>query len=170
MLRSVIASLALLACLGASQVFGQDHASQVLYKYLSQRLTMANDPAGSAQRQLQYWLRHASVRAPSVHRVVRAADGKSVDVILLKAPAWDWPNVDFSMAVVLKEGRIIDWRSCWTSRRTALISQDLVLEDVDGDGLVDVSFRMTPGSDVARASELRCFSFPGQSKCLIPDW
>jgi hypothetical protein len=148
MLNAVIAFLSLVSCVGNTQLLREKNATEALYQYLSKRLTSVNDPAGSAMRQLQYWRRHETELAPSVHRVVRAIDGKAIDVFLIRAPSSHWPNTDFSMAVIATNGRIIDWRSCWTSRRTALVSQDLILEDVDGDGSLDIAFRRTAGSDV----------------------
>ncbi len=47
------------------------------------------------------------------------------------------------MAILLVDGRAVDWASCWTSNRIA--NQELLLEDVDGDGFVDVAFRAEKG-------------------------
>lgn len=47
------------------------------------------------------------------------------------------------MAILLMENRIIDWATCWTSNRSA--TQELLLEDVDGDGHPDVAFRASKG-------------------------
>src|SRR5262249_6865863 len=47
------------------------------------------------------------------------------------------------MAFLLVDKRVVDWASCWTYNRTA--NQELLLEDVDGDGFPDVAFRASDG-------------------------
>ena len=47
------------------------------------------------------------------------------------------------MAFLLVEKRVVDWASCWTYNRIA--NQELLLEDVEGDGGLDVSFRAREG-------------------------
>jgi hypothetical protein len=68
--------------------------------------------------------------------------------------------MDFSMALLLVENRVIDWASCWTCNRTA--NQDLLLEDVDGDGFLDVAFRARDGWFGLK--DRRQYSVPGDSR------
>ncbi len=75
---------------------------------------------------------------------------KKAEVVLFEAPTGQIPGEDFSMAILLVDGRAVDWASCWTSNRIA--NQELLLEDVDGDGFVDVAFRPKKGCGVCRTS------------------
>jgi len=74
---------------------------------------------------------------------VKTKDGKAAEVVFLRAPYGLWHDTDLSMAFLLDEKRVIDWVSCWTYDRTA--KQELLLEDVDGDGFQDVAFRASEG-------------------------
>jgi hypothetical protein len=74
---------------------------------------------------------------------VKTKDAKPAEVIFLTAPSMTMPGTDFSMAFLLVEKRVVDWASCWTNNRTA--NQELQLEDVDGDGFLDVAFRASDG-------------------------
>jgi hypothetical protein len=77
---------------------------------------------------------------PPVKGSVKTVDGKSAKVVLFNAPGID---NDFAIVFLLIDGRALDWASCWTCKR--YLGQELRLEDVDGDGLVDVAFRAKPG-------------------------
>jgi hypothetical protein len=70
---------------------------------------------------------------------VKTTDGKTAEIALIEVPAVDMPGTDFTMAILMIDGRAVDWASCWTSNRNA--RQRLCLEDVDGDGFVDVAFQ-----------------------------
>lgn len=100
----------------------------------------------SVRKDLEYWHerqryfeRHWPVPRPPVRKSVRTADGQVAEVVLLYAPALSMPGFDVAVAFLLVEHRVVDCASCRACNRTA--SQNLQLEDVDGDGLLDVSFR-----------------------------
>jgi hypothetical protein len=78
-----------------------------------------------------------------VYKSVKTKDGKTGEIILLTAPASTNPGTDFAMAFLLLDGVVVDSASCWTYNRTA--EQELLLEDVDGDGFLDLAFRARPG-------------------------
>src|SRR5262249_3383318 len=102
------------------------------------------DRAKTARLELEYW--HQNQRffpSAPVRKSMKTKDGKAAEVILLSASEMSIPGTDFSMAFLLVEKRVVDWASCWTYNRTA--SQDLQLEDVDGDGFLDVAFRANRG-------------------------
>jgi hypothetical protein len=97
----------------------------------------------SARLQLAYaegWNRHRDL---SVWKSVKTLDGKQAEVVFIKVPTCSIPGTDFTMALLLSGGRVVDWASCWTSNREYF--QELVLEDVDGDHLPDIGFRGNPG-------------------------
>jgi hypothetical protein len=64
-------------------------------------------------------------------------------VVLIEVPAAAMPGYDLSMAFLLLDKRVVDWASCWSYNRTA--TQEVLLEDVDGDGSLDVAFRAKEG-------------------------
>jgi hypothetical protein len=71
-------------------------------------------------------------------RPVKTVDGKKAEVVFLRV--WGgFPGEDFAMALLLIDGRTVDWASCWIDTRNG--SQELLLEDVDGDGIADIAFR-----------------------------
>jgi hypothetical protein len=114
-----------------------------LYKDLTAGLPASGPRAAAARAELAYW--HASrvsFVAPAQKRVL-TLDGKDCEVVLLAVPAASMPGMGFSMALLVVDKRTVDWVSCWTYNRIA--RQDLLLEDVDGDGEVDVAFRAKDG-------------------------
>jgi hypothetical protein len=122
--------------------------SDALFRELLQGLPTDTERAKSARLELEYWHKHAWTFAwtfpdPPARKSVKTKDGKTAEVVLLRAPAMSMPGEDFSMAFLLVEKRVVDWASCWTYNRTA--NQDLQLEDVDGDGFLDVAFRASEG-------------------------
>ena len=80
---------------------------------------------------------------PPVKESVKTVDGKNATVVLFNVPAAGQPGYDFAMAFLLFDGRALDWASCWIPNR--YLGQELRLEDVDGDGFVDIAFRAKSG-------------------------
>jgi hypothetical protein len=121
-----------------------DDGREALYRELTLGLPKEGPRARSARLELDYWHRDtwAFINLP-VRKPVRTRDGKAAEVVLLNSPAMSMPGTDFSMAFLLVDKRVVDWASCWTYNRTA--TQELLLEDVDGDGLPDLSFRAGEG-------------------------
>jgi hypothetical protein len=111
---------------------------------LSAGLPKGVERAKSARLELEYWHNdHYCFLDPPVRKSVKTKDGKAAEVVFLSLPAHTMPGTDFSMAFLLVEKRVVDWASCWTYNRTA--NQKLQLEDVDGDGFLDVAFRASEG-------------------------
>jgi hypothetical protein len=122
----------------------QEKEEEAIYQFVARSLEAQGARAKSGLLDLNYW--HGSGHSSCVRRAVRGTDSRQLEVVLLEAPAGDWPNYDFGVAFLVSNGRVVDWKACWTYRRTALLSQALMVEDVDGDGFVDVAFRMGPGA------------------------
>jgi hypothetical protein len=95
---------------------------------------------------------------PPVKKTVKTVDGKSATVVLFNAPGID---NDFAIVFLLIDGRALDWASCWIYKR--YLGQELRLEDVDGDGLVDVAFRAKPGMHGGPADD-RLRRLPGDKR------
>jgi hypothetical protein len=74
-------------------------------------------------------------------------NSKPLEVVLFQYPASDWPNWDFAVVFLLSNDRVIDWKANWSYRRTAVLSQEPVIQDIDGDGFPDVGFRIGSASD-----------------------
>jgi hypothetical protein len=122
----------------------KDLGSVGAYLELLSGLPRAGRRAASARLELKYWhKRSALLGGPPVRKPVGTTDGKAAEIVFLSAPALSMPGTDFSMALLLIDKRVVDWASCWTYNRTA--NQELLLEDVDGDGNVDVAFRAREG-------------------------
>jgi hypothetical protein len=141
MLRTAFAWMGLGPIL-AEEVSDRPTDANAIYKELTKGLSGNNQRAESARLELDYWYR--GVWKAFVRKVVKTRDGKASEIVLLKAPGMSVPGVDFSMAFLVVDKRVVDWTSCWTYNRTA--SQDAQLEDVDGDGFVDLGFRADTGS------------------------
>lgn len=117
---------------------------QLIYQDLSARLLQGRPLDRSAQLELHYWYRSDwHFLNPPQRKRVQTKGGGCAEVILLKRPAFSMPGTDFSMAILLIDGKAIDWKSCWTWNRISL--QEIQLEDVDGDGSLDLAFRSEPG-------------------------
>lgn len=149
-MRSLIPTvIALSCCLGAATAEGPDVPSpkvdiEALFRELADGLPKDSQGAASARLELEYWHRDRwKSLIPPVRKSVTTKDGTEAEVVFLYVPAMSMPGCDFSMALVIKESRVIDWASCWTYNRSA--KQELLLEDVDGDGFSDVAFRATEG-------------------------
>ncbi|MFL5244486.1 MAG: hypothetical protein ACJ8FY_20495 [Gemmataceae bacterium] len=115
--------------------------SDSVYRELLAGIPKKSNRAKSAKLELEYWHKHEFLTFPPVRKHVTTKDGKAAEVVFLRAPSWLFHGPDFSMAFLLVEKRVIDWVSCWTHDRFA--TQELLLEDVDGDGFQDVAFRPT---------------------------
>jgi hypothetical protein len=114
------------------------------YRELVAKLTKQVPHPESARLELDYWHDDRwGLFSPPVRRWVRTKDGKTAEVILLDAPCMSNPGTDFSMAFLLVDKRVVDCVSCWTYSRTA--NQSIQLEDVDGDGHLDLAFRYKAG-------------------------
>jgi hypothetical protein len=116
---------------------------ELLFRELSEGLPKEGERANSARLELEYWRRFSRVLPSWVRQSARGKDGKQIEVILISAPSNSMPGEDFSMAFLLVEKRVVDWASCWSYNRIA--NQELLLEDVDGDGFPDVAFRASEG-------------------------
>jgi hypothetical protein len=122
----------------------KESAYDALFQELAGSLPKKGQRAKSARLELDYWHKNAPRWLHSaVRKSVKTKDGKAAEVVFLNAPTLSMPGTDFSMAFLLVEKRVVDWASCWTSNRTA--RQELLLEDVDGDGVADVAFRASKG-------------------------
>jgi hypothetical protein len=132
----------------------QEKEEEAIYQFVARSLEAQGTRAKSGLLDLKYWRGSRRMHSSCVRHAIRGKDSRQLEVVLLEAPAGDWPNYDFGVAFLVSNGRVVDWKACWTYRRTALLSQALMVEDVDGDGFVDVAFRMGPGASPGR-DELR---------------
>jgi hypothetical protein len=123
----------------------QEKEEEAIYQFVARRLDAQDARAKSGLQVLKYWRGSRRMHSSCVRRAIRGTDSRQLEVVLLEAPAGDWPNYDFSVAFLLSNGRVVDWKACWTYRRTALQSQTLMIEDVDGDGFMDVAISNGPG-------------------------
>jgi hypothetical protein len=114
-----------------------------VYRELIRSLPTKGQRARSARLELDFWRRSRPFALPPVRKAIKTKDGKAAEIVMLGAPAHGTPGIDFSMAFLLVRGRVVDWASCWTYNRTA--GQEVRLEDVDGDGLLDLAFRASEG-------------------------
>lgn len=113
---------------------------QAIYQELMSKLPQASAHVQSAKPELEYY--GGDIDFPSrraTRHSVRTITGHQAEVILLVSPSPSWPGYNFSMAFLLVDGHPIDWVSCWTYFPSPL--PHLKLQDVDGDGQVDVAFR-----------------------------
>jgi hypothetical protein len=119
-------------------------AEKAIFRELLRTLPKTGARAQSARLELEYWRQAPwSFLTPPRRKRVKTTDGKDAEVVLLESPSGSMPGTDFSMAFLLVNRRVVDWASCWTYNRTA--NQKLLLENVDGDGSLDVAFRATEG-------------------------
>jgi hypothetical protein len=143
---TVVSVLACCCYLGAGTLAAPQKSADVddeaVYRELIRTLPTKGQRARSARLELEYWHKAPFTRPP-VRKPVKTPDGKPAEILMLRVPADGLPGIDFSMAFLLVRGRVVDWVSCWTYNRTAL--QDVRLEDVDGDGAVDLAFRAHAG-------------------------
>ena len=103
-----------------------------------------DDPRSKSARLQLCYAAEGDIRTfPPVRKPVKTIDGKDAEAVLIKVPAGSIPGTDFSMALLLIDGRAVDWATCWTSNRET--KQELTLEDVDGDHVSDIGFRGTEG-------------------------
>lgn len=122
----------------------KDTVRDAIFKELSDGLLKCGQRAISARLEVEYWHKKQwSFFSSSVRKPVKTKDGKAAELIFITAPANSIPGNAFSMAFLLVDKCIVDWVSCWTSNRIA--NQELLLEDVDGDGFSDVAFRASAG-------------------------
>jgi len=122
----------------------KESAADAIFKELAAGLPKDGQRAISARLELEYWHKHQwGFLNPAVRKPVKTKDGNAAEVVFLTAPAMSLPGTDFSMAFLLVDKRVVDWASCWTYNRTA--NQELLLEDVNGDGFSDVAFRASDG-------------------------
>jgi hypothetical protein len=120
-----------------------DVDDQAVYRELIRTLPTKGQRARSARLELDKWRASRPFAAPAVRKTIKTKGGKPAEIVVLDVPSLGMPGIDFSMAFLLIRGRVVDWASCWTYNRTAL--QEVRLEDVDGDGAVDLAFRARAG-------------------------
>ena len=148
--RMLPALIAMLGCASLAPLFAGQPDSKpersdrdIAYEQIKQTLPKDSQRAKSARLELDCWYRHpTSVRGP-IWKSAQTKDGKTVEVLLLDAPSPSMPGTDFSRAFLLVDKRVVDWASCWSNNRIA--QQQLLLEDVDGDGILDLAFRASEG-------------------------
>jgi hypothetical protein len=122
----------------------KESAADAIFKELAAGLPKEGQRAISARLELEYWHNNDwGFLTPPVRKPVKTRDGTAAEIVFLDAPARGMPDHAFSMAFLLVDNRVVDWVSCWTYNRTAI--QELLLEDVDGDGFPDVAFRASDG-------------------------
>src|SRR4051794_38679299 len=130
------------SCLAAALGPGQNSwlsrlpSQRDLYYYeILLSLPTKGERASSARAELDHF--HSPIGFHFASRkMVKSKDGENMEILLLEAPSMSHPGNDFYMAFVLKDHRVIDWTSRWSHTRTAM--QKLMLDDVDGDGHVDL--------------------------------
>jgi hypothetical protein len=113
-----------------------------LYACLSSNLCQGNAYVRSAIAGLDYWGLNGGFCAFK-KIAVKTKEGHEVEVLLLNSFAVSMPGSDFSMTFLVVDGQVVDWKSCLTYNRFA--QQDVQVEDVDGDGYPDLSFRYNRG-------------------------
>ncbi len=113
---------------------------------------LKSDPTRTrnALRLLEVWNNEWGIRSFAVSQTVPVKNSKPLEAVLFQYPASDWPNSDLAVVFLLSNDRVIDWKANWSSRRTAVLSQEPVIQDIDGDGFPDVGFRIGSASDSPR--------------------
>jgi hypothetical protein len=145
-LALLVATLALLAhvALAVHAVrSGAEEQTDPVSEEIRATLRGTDQRSRSAIAQLDYASKWGSRRRKPTRRPVKTADGKAAEVVMFEVPSMSMPGHDFSIAFLLIDKRTVDWASCWTYNRTA--TQELLLEDVDGDGFLDLAFRAKNG-------------------------
>jgi hypothetical protein len=143
--------LALLACgvlaRAAAPPNPPSQTDEALREELLEALRREGAKADSARVALDYWwqcpMRCWGARKPTRKRI-RTVDGKAAEVIVLDAPSSGLPGMGFAVAFLRVDGRVVDSASCWSFSQ-----QDVLLEDVDQDGCLDLAFRAPSGVGLA---------------------
>jgi hypothetical protein len=112
---------------------------QTVYEELKAALPKDGGRAMSARLELDYWYKHGGLIDTHERTAVATIEGNAAEVVFLTVDIPSSHGIAFSMAILLVDKRAVDWASCWTSNRTE--HQQLLLQDVDGDGKPDVAFR-----------------------------
>jgi hypothetical protein len=106
--------------------------------------------ARTALLELNYWHEETrgsySFRHPPRRKDIRTKDGKAAEVILIEVSARSNPGYDFLLAFLIVDQQVVDWASCCSSNRDGC--PELLIEDVDGDGIKDLAFRAGGGQQV----------------------
>jgi hypothetical protein len=148
--RMLAALIAMLGCASLAPLFAGQPDSKpersdrdIAYEQIKQTLPKDSQRAKSARLELDCWYRHPTSVRGAIWKSAQTKDGKTAEVLLLDTPSPSMPGTDFSMAFLLVDKRVVDWASCWSNNRIA--QQQLLLEDVDGDGILDLAFRASEG-------------------------
>ncbi len=141
-----------------------DPETETVYRELMGRLHKEGPRATSARLELESWHEHnhgigSFLNSPDRHWI-KTKDGESAEIVLIRQPACSMPGIDFSMAFLLVGDRVVDWASCLSHNRIA--RHEPRLEDVDGDGAVDLAFRAYSG--FWGLSDERCHERPGDKR------
>ena len=143
-MRTWISVLVLVLACCVGEGLADDKAKKLdlrkaVFKELLAKLPKGSDYFNSARLELEFWYYWPFWQHQQPERTfVMTKEGKNAEVIFLTGSANCVPGTDFSLAFLLVEQRVVDWASCRTKNRFS--SQKLLLEDVDGDGFLDVSF------------------------------
>jgi hypothetical protein len=114
-----------------------------IYQEVAKSIRGTDPRSVSARLQLQEVESSNMFDVPPVKESVKTVDGKIAKVVLFNAPRIDLPTYEMAIGFLLVDGRVVDWASNWVY--ITYLGQDLRLEDVDGDGFIDVAFRAKPG-------------------------
>jgi hypothetical protein len=76
---------------------------------------------------------------PAILTSVKTKDAKAAEVLFLISPSTTWPGSDCYVAYLFVDAQIVDSAMCWSYNR--LPKCKLLLEDVNGDGSLDVVCR-----------------------------
>lgn len=149
--------------LSASEPLPEQHEqlSTVTKQELLDGLPLDDRRAKTARLEIDYCLDFEETRERLPVRLpVKTKEGNDADIVFLNSRHTCIPGVFLRMALLMVGKRVVDSASCWTCTRTEV--QELLLEDVDGDGAIDVAFRGYEGFWGRPKDRLQ--SLPGDSR------
>lgn len=97
----------------------RERETDPIYRELAKTIRGDDTRSKSARLQLAYAEESNSRRMAPARKAVKTIDGKNAEVVFIRVPANSIPGTDFTMALLLTDGRVVDWAAGgrrWRSR------------------------------------------------------